>query len=106
MSAEEKFDAIVIGAGPAGLACAYALAREGKEVVLLERGSSAGEKNYTGGRMYAHALEALEPGLCEEPDKALAQQKRVLSENETDSAGRPQILVSIAHPLRIVGCGS
>jgi len=80
MSAEEKFDAIVIGAGPAGLACAYALAREGKEVVLLERGSSAGEKNYTGGRMYAHALDALEPGLCEEAAAQGALERRVTHE--------------------------
>ena len=80
MSAEEKFDAIVIGAGPAGLACAYALAREGKEVVVLERGSSAGEKNLTGGRMYAHALERLEPGLCAEAAAAGALERRVTRE--------------------------
>ncbi len=63
MSADEKFDAIVIGAGPAGTTCAYVLAREGKNVLLIERGTSAGSKNVTGGRMYTYALEMVETGL-------------------------------------------
>lgn len=63
MSADEKFDAIVIGAGPAGAACAYALSRQGKSVLLIERGTAAGSKNVTGGRVYSYALEMLEPGL-------------------------------------------
>lgn len=60
---EEKFDAIIIGAGPAGAACAYVLARAGKNVLLVERGSTAGNKNVTGGRLYTYALELIEPGL-------------------------------------------
>lgn len=44
MSDEEKFDAIIIGAGPAGSACAYVLAREGKNVLLIERGDSPAAK--------------------------------------------------------------
>lgn len=63
MSADEKFDAIVIGAGPAGAACAYVLARQGKSVLLVERGVTAGSKNVTGGRIYTYALEIVEPGL-------------------------------------------
>ncbi len=63
MSEEERLDAIVIGAGPAGSACAYVLARAGKSVVLIERGVSAGSKNVTGGRLYTYALEMIEPGL-------------------------------------------
>lgn len=63
MSAEEKFDAIIVGAGPAGTACAYLLAKEGKSVLVIERGVSAGSKNVTGGRMYTYALELVEPGL-------------------------------------------
>ena len=35
MSEEEKFDAIVVGAGPAGSACAYLLAKEGKSVLVI-----------------------------------------------------------------------
>lgn len=59
MSDEEKSDVIVVGAGMSGLACAYALAKEGKEVLLIERGESVGGKNLTGGRMYTHALRDL-----------------------------------------------
>jgi len=63
MSDEEKFDAIIVGAGPAGSACAYLLAKAGKSVLVIERGTSAGSKNLTGGRLYTYALELVEPGL-------------------------------------------
>lgn len=66
MSDNEKFDAIIIGAGPAGTACAYQLAKCGKSVLLVERGVSAGSKNLTGGRVYTYALELVEPGLYKE----------------------------------------
>jgi electron transfer flavoprotein-quinone oxidoreductase len=60
---DDKFDAIVVGAGPAGSACAYTLAKEGRSVLLLERGNSPGAKNVSGGRLYTYALELVEPGL-------------------------------------------
>ena len=40
-----KTDVIVVGAGPAGVSCAITLAKAGKEVVLIERGTFAGSKN-------------------------------------------------------------
>ena len=61
--ADDKFDAIVVGAGPAGSACAYVLAKAGKNVLLVERGDSAGSKNVSGGRLYTYALEMIEPGM-------------------------------------------
>jgi len=61
--ADDSFDAIVVGAGPAGCSCAYTLAKEGKSVLLLERGNSAGAKNVSGGRLYTYALEMVEPGM-------------------------------------------
>jgi electron transfer flavoprotein-quinone oxidoreductase len=61
--AEDDFDVIVVGAGPAGSACAYTLAKAGKNVLLLERGDSAGAKNVSGGRLYTYALEMVEPGM-------------------------------------------
>jgi electron transfer flavoprotein-quinone oxidoreductase len=63
MGEEERFDAIIVGAGPAGAACAYVLAKAGKSVLLIERGMSAGAKNVTGGRLYTYSLEMVEPGL-------------------------------------------
>nr|WP_320147490.1 FAD-dependent oxidoreductase [uncultured Anaeromusa sp.] len=66
MSEEEKFDAIIVGAGPAGSACAYLLAKAGKNVLVIERGASPGSKNVTGGRLYTYALELLEEGLHEQ----------------------------------------
>ncbi len=59
MGDEEKFDAIVVGAGPAGTAAAYTMAKAGLQVVLLERGPKAGAKNVMGGILYNHYLEEI-----------------------------------------------
>ena len=64
--AEDKFTAIIVGAGPAGSTAAWLLAKEGHEVVLVERGTTPGSKNMYGGRMYSHALNRIMPGFWEE----------------------------------------
>lgn len=51
----EKFEAVVVGAGPAGLAAAYELARHGTQVLVLERGKFPGHKNVTGGVLYGQS---------------------------------------------------
>lgn len=66
MSNEEQFDVIIVGAGPAGSACAYTLAKEGKSVLVIERGDTPGSKNVSGGRLYTCALEMLDEGLYKE----------------------------------------
>ncbi|KAB7653210.1 FAD-dependent oxidoreductase [Plesiomonas shigelloides] len=62
---DDIFDAIIVGAGLAGSVAALVLAREGAQVLVIERGNTAGSKNVTGGRIYAHSLERILPGFAE-----------------------------------------
>jgi len=64
--ANEKFDAIVVGAGPSGNACAYTLATRGLKVLQLERGEYPGSKNVQGAILYADALEKIIPDFRED----------------------------------------
>lgn len=59
--ADERFDAIVIGAGPSGTAAAYTMAKGGLKVALIERGEFPGAKNIFGGVLYRKQLEDLIP---------------------------------------------
>ena len=52
------YDAIVVGAGPAGSSAALTMARAGLRVALVERGTFPGEKNMFGGVL--HRLPSLE----------------------------------------------
>ena len=61
--ASEQFDAIIVGAGLAGLAAAYTLAGEGLEVLVLERGDYPGAKNVSGGRIYLNPIRQMFPDL-------------------------------------------
>jgi len=61
----EKFDVIVVGAGPAGNGAAYTLAKAGLSVLQLERGESPGTKNVQGAILYADALEKIIPDFRE-----------------------------------------
>lgn len=59
------FDAIVVGAGPAGVAAALTMARGGLNVIIIERGRFAGAKNLFGGVFYTHALADVLPDYWE-----------------------------------------
>lgn len=62
----EKFDVIVVGAGPAGTSCAYTCAQAGLSVLLIERGEYPGSKNVMGGVLYRHQMEEIIPEFWKE----------------------------------------
>ena len=66
MPERATFDAVVVGAGPAGSSAALALARAGRSVVLVERGPFPGSKNVYGGVVYGRVLDDIIPRWWEE----------------------------------------
>jgi electron transfer flavoprotein-quinone oxidoreductase len=63
---EQGFDAIVVGAGPAGCACGYTLAKAGLQTLIVERGKFAGAKNTWGGSLFGPSLSELIPEFWKE----------------------------------------
>lgn len=84
----EKVGVIVVGAGLAGAAAAYAAARAGAEVILVERGKRAAAKNLSGGLLYSHSLATLFPDFWSEEPGAIerAITRNVLSLMTPDKA--------------------
>lgn len=58
-----KVEVIVVGGGPAGIACAITIARAGKNVILIERGKFSGSKNVFGGAIYAQPTREIFPNF-------------------------------------------
>ena len=56
---QPDFDAVVVGAGPAGSIAALQLARAGHRVALIERGAFPGAKNMFGGVVYGRVLDGI-----------------------------------------------
>jgi len=80
------YDAIVVGAGPAGSAAALALAQRGVLVALLERGEYAGSKNMFGGVIYGSVLDDVIPGWWEVAPLERYITRRVTAFMSEDSA--------------------
>lgn len=83
---EDKFDAIIVGGGIAGTVSAYLLAKEGLEVLLIERGNFCGSKNMTGGRIYSHSLEKIMPNFADEApiERKITREKISLMTEESN----------------------
>ena len=58
---KKKISVIIVGGGPAGIACAITLARAGKDVLVVERGNFAGAKNMFGGAVYTKPTAEIFP---------------------------------------------
>lgn len=85
---EERFDAIVVGAGPSGNAAAYTMAKEGLKVLQLERGEYPGSKNVQGAILYANALEKIIPDFREDaPLERHVIEQRLWTMDDTSYVG-------------------
>jgi electron transfer flavoprotein-quinone oxidoreductase len=62
----DRFDAVVVGAGPAGCAAAYTLAKAGLQVLVCERGKYAGAKNMWGGAFFGPQMYEVFPDFAKE----------------------------------------
>lgn len=64
-SPKSQYDAIVVGAGPAGATAACFMSRQGMRVLLLERGPYPGAKNCGGAAIIAEHTHKLFPNFWE-----------------------------------------
>ena len=81
---DDQFDAIVVGAGPAGITAAKEMAAAGLSVVVLERGQFPGAKNVWGGILYRQPTEAMVPGFEDEAplERPIVEQRYVVLTEE------------------------
>jgi electron transfer flavoprotein-quinone oxidoreductase len=81
----EKFDVIVVGAGPAGTSCAYELAKAGVKVLLLERGEYPGSKNVMGGVLYRKMMEDVIPEFYKEAplERPIVEQRFMFMDSQS-----------------------
>jgi glycine/D-amino acid oxidase-like deaminating enzyme/nitrite reductase/ring-hydroxylating ferredoxin subunit len=84
-------DVCVIGAGIAGLTTAYCLAREGRNIVVLEAGSIGGGES---GRTTAHLSNALDDRYCVLERMHGAESARLAAQSHTAAIDRIERIVN------------
>ncbi|HHS48496.1 MAG TPA: FAD-dependent oxidoreductase, partial [Desulfurella acetivorans] len=87
---KKDFDVVIVGAGPAGLAAGYVLAKAKVNVAIIERGTFPGAKNVMGGIFYRKALDDLIPEFYKEAplERHIIEQKMwFISEDSVFSMG-------------------
>ncbi|MFZ5771624.1 MAG: NAD(P)/FAD-dependent oxidoreductase [Thermodesulfobacteriota bacterium] len=88
MTADHHFHTIIVGAGPGGLACAAVLAREGIDVLVLERRRRIGAKVCAGGVTWSGLARHLPDELIEKPFSS-----------QYIRTGRQQTVISSPEPI-------
>jgi len=84
---DDAYDAIVVGAGPAGTSAAITMAKAGLKVALLERGEYPGAKNVQGAVLYSRMLHDIVPDFWKEPDapveRPVVEQKTCITTDDS-----------------------
>ncbi len=74
-----KIQAIVVGAGPAGVSAAITLAKAGKKVLLLDRADNPGDKNVFGGCIYTQQTVDIFYNYIDGPlERAITEEKIIM----------------------------
>lgn len=81
----EKYDCIVVGAGPSGTAASYVMAKAGLKVMLIERGDYPGAKNMMGSVIYSKMLEEIIPDFSKDAplEREIVEQRLWLTSKDS-----------------------
>lgn len=80
----DAYDAIVVGAGLSGTAAALTMAREGLDVLMLERGPAPGTKNVFGGVLYTPTIRELVDVDSAPTERYIAEKRYSMLTDEGD----------------------
>ncbi|MFW6265883.1 MAG: NAD(P)/FAD-dependent oxidoreductase, partial [Halanaeroarchaeum sp.] len=84
---DNDYDAIVVGAGPAGSAAALTMAKQDLDVIMIERGAYPGAKNVFGGVLFTPTIRELVDDFSEAPiERYVAEKKFSMLSNEDETA--------------------